>query len=65
MHRKGVGVMKIARQTGLSGTAIDTALRLYSAGGASQLKAGVRGKKPGSGRSLTPGQADRIHAGAD
>ena len=56
MHRKGVGVMRIVEQTGLSWTAVNTALRLHSAGAASQLKPGVRGKKPGSGRSLTPAQ---------
>lgn len=46
MHRKGVPVMKIVEQTGLSWTGVNTALRLYIAGPASQLKPGVRGKNP-------------------
>ena len=33
MHRKGVGVMKIVAQTGLSWTAVNTALGLYKAEG--------------------------------
>ena len=60
MHRKGVGVMQIVEQTGLSWTAVNTALRLHSAGSASQLKPGIRGKKPGSGRSLTPAQEQAV-----
>lgn len=34
MHRKGIGVMKIVEQTGLSWSAVDVALRLYESGGA-------------------------------
>ena len=60
MHRKGVGVMQIVEQTGLSWTAVNTAIRLYNEGGASQLKPGVRGKKQGSGRSLNAEQEQAI-----
>jgi transposase len=60
MYRKGVGVMEIVEQTGLSWTTVNTALRLYREGGASRLKPGVRGKKPGSGRSLSAEQEQRI-----
>jgi transposase len=60
MHRKGVGVMQIVEQTGLSWTAVNTALRLHSEGSAATLKPGIRGKKPGSGRSLTPAQEQSI-----
>lgn len=60
MHRKGVGVMQIVEQTGLSWTAVNTALRLHSAGSAATLKPGIRGKQPGSGRSLTPEQEQSI-----
>jgi hypothetical protein len=60
MQRKGVGVMQIVEQTGLSWTAVNTALRLHSAGAASQLKPGIRGKKPVSGRSLRPAQEQEI-----
>jgi transposase len=60
MHRKGVGVMKIVEQTGLSWSAVNAALRLYEAGGAAALKPDVRGKKPGSGRSLSEEQETRV-----
>ncbi len=56
MHRKGVAVMTIVAQTGLSWTAVNTALRLYKTEGSGALKPGVRGKKPGSGRRLTVSQ---------
>ena len=38
MHRKGVAVMEIVAQTGLSWTAVNTALRLYKAKGSGALK---------------------------
>ena len=60
MHRKGVGVMQIVELTGLSWTAVNTALRLHSAAGLSQLKPGVRGKKPGRGRNLSRGKLGEI-----
>ena len=56
MRRKGVGVMRIVEQTGLSWTAVNTALRLHRQGAGIDLKPLVRGKKLGSGRSLTPAQ---------
>lgn len=56
MHRQGVGVMKIVEQTGLSWSAVDAALRLYQSGGSGALKPEARGKKPGSGRSLSAEQ---------
>jgi transposase len=56
MHSKGVGVMQIVAQTGLSWTAVNTALRLHRERPGATLKPGVRGKKSGSGRSLTPEQ---------
>ena len=60
MHRKGVGVMQIVELTGLSWTAVNTALRLHGAGASATLKPGIRGKKPGSGRSLSPEQEQNI-----
>ena len=60
MHSKRVGVMRIVEQTGLSWTAVNTALSLHRAGGAGVLKPGIRGKKFGSGRSLTPAQEQTI-----
>ncbi len=60
LHRKGVGVMKISEQTGLSWSAVNVALRLYETGGAPALKPGVRGAKSGTGRALTPEQEEAI-----
>lgn len=60
MHKKGVGVMQIARQTGLSWTAVNTAMRLHSEGLMAPLKPGIRGKKPGSRRSLSPEKEQSI-----
>lgn len=62
MHRKGIGVMKIVEQTGLSWSAVDVALRLYESGGAAALKPDARGKKAGSGRGLTADQELRMWA---
>lgn len=56
LHRKGVGVMQIVEQTGLSWSGVNTALRLFEQGGAAALKPHARGKKPGSGRSLSTEQ---------
>lgn len=60
MHRKGIGVMKIAEQTGLSWSAVNVALQLYESGGAPALRPDARGKKPGSGRSLSVEQEQTI-----
>ena len=38
MHRKGVGVIRIVELTGLSWTAVNTALRLHGAGASATLK---------------------------
>ena len=56
LHRKGVGVMQIVEQTGLSWSGVNTALRLFEQGGAAALKPNARGKKLGSGRSLSAEQ---------
>jgi len=52
MHRKGVAVMEISVQTGLSWTAVNTALRLYKTEGSTALKPGVQGKKTWQWTSL-------------
>jgi hypothetical protein len=62
LHRKGVGVMQIAQQPGLSRSGVNAALRLFEQGGAGALKPHARGKKPGTGRSLTPEQERAIQA---
>ena len=56
LHRRGIGVMQIVEQTGLSWAAVNAALRLYGAGGAAALKPQVRGKKMGTGRHLSAEQ---------
>jgi|GEM_PF-2829347 predicted transcriptional regulator len=38
LHRKGVGVMQIVEQTGLSWSGVNAALRLFEQGGAAALK---------------------------
>ena len=52
--------MQIVEQTGLSWSGVNAALRLFEQGGAAALKPHARGKKPGSGRSLTPEQERAI-----
>ena len=52
--------MQIVEQTGLSWAGVNAALRLFEQGGAAALKPHARGKKPGSGRSLTPEQERAI-----
>ena len=56
LHRRGIGVMQIVEQTGLSWAAVNAALRLYGSGGAAALKPQVRGKKMGTGRHLSAEQ---------
>ena len=56
LHRKKMPVMQIVEHTGLSWTAVNKALTLYTTQGAAALKPAVRGKKPGSKRSLSEAQ---------
>lgn len=60
LHCKGVPVMQIVELTGLSWPGVRAALKRYEAGGLSALKPAVRGKKPGTGRSLTAEQEQAI-----
>ncbi len=53
-------VMQIVAATGLSWPGVRTALDLYESGGMLALKPVVRGKKPGTGRSLTADQEQAI-----
>lgn len=46
LHRKGVGVMQIVEQTGLSWSGVNTALRLFEQGGAAALKPKATLNKP-------------------
>ncbi len=52
--------MQIVVATGLGWPGVRTALDLYASGGMLALKPSVRGKKPGTGRSLTAEQEQAI-----
>ena len=56
----GVGVMQTAELTGLSWSAVNAARHLYSQAGAGALRPHARGKKQGSGRSLSADQEHRL-----
>lgn len=60
LHRKGIGVMSIVEQTGLSWSAVNAAVQLFDEGSWAALKPEARGKKLGSGRSLTVVQEQTI-----
>ena len=60
LYRKEYGTMLIAELTGLSWGAVNTALKLYKAGGIAALKPKTRGRKSGMGRTLTSEQELRI-----
>ena len=58
--KSGVGVMQTAALTGLSWSAVNVARGLHARAGASALKPEARGKKPGTGRSLSVDQETRL-----
>lgn len=60
LHRKGMQRSVIARYTGLSWSAVDTAIKLYDSGGWTALKAEERGRKEGTGRALSAEQEARV-----
>ncbi|NJS37498.1 MAG: IS630 family transposase [Brachymonas sp.] len=60
LHRKGIGVMSIVEQTGLSWSAVNAAISLFAEGQWAALKPDARGKKQGSGRSLREDQEQTI-----
>lgn len=60
MHRKGMPVMQTVEHNGLGWYAVNTAITLYAASGAAALKPAVRGRKPGSRRSLSEPQERTI-----
>ncbi len=59
LHLKGLPVMQIVAMTGLSWPGVRSALDRYEAGGMAALKPAIRGKKPGTGRSLT-GEQEQV-----
>ncbi len=58
--KSGMRVMQIVTATGLSWTSVRMALNLYEQGGMAALKPSVRGKKPGTGRSLSAEQEQTL-----
>ncbi len=60
MHRKGMAVMQIVEHSGLSWSAVNTAITIYSKAGAEALKPAARGKKLGGGRALSETEEMRL-----
>ena len=60
LHKKGYAVMQLVELTGLSWSAVRVALDLYEEGGIAALKPDARGKKLGSGRSLSAEQEQAL-----
>ena len=60
LHRKGMPVMQIVEHSGLSWYAVNAAIRRYLTEGAGALKPAARGRKAGSGRSLSEEQEAAI-----
>jgi transposase len=56
LYRKAMPVMQIVEHTGLSWSAVNAAIVAYLSKGAEGLKPGARGKKEGSGRTLSQEQ---------
>lgn len=56
LHRKGLGVMRIVELSGLSYPTVRAAIDRYEAGGLAANQPKPRGKKPGSGRTLSEAQ---------
>ncbi len=59
-YEEGVPVMRIVERTGLSWSAVSTAIKRYQTGGESALRPSVRGRKQGTGRTLTDAQEIEI-----
>ena len=60
LHKSGMRVMQIVTATGLSWPSVRMALNLYEQGGMAALKPAVRGKKSGTGRSLSAEQEQAL-----
>ena len=60
LHKKGYAVMQLVELTGLSWSAVRVAIDLYEEGGLAALKPAARGKKLGSGRSLSAKQEQAL-----
>ena len=60
LHIKGVPVMRIVKDTGLSWHAVHQAITLYKEGDVFALEPKARGKKAGAGRVLSPEQESEL-----
>jgi len=60
LHVSGVPVMQVVKQTGMSWSAVNAALKLYASGGAAALVPRPRGRKPGAGQKLSDEQQRQI-----
>ena len=60
LHKKGIGVMQIVAMTGLSYPAVRVCVDLFEAGGWAAVQPALRGRSPGTGRSLSAVQEATI-----
>lgn len=60
LHQAGVPVMQIVSQSGLNWATVKVAIRLHNTGGDSALAPAARGRKQGTGRTLTNVQEAEI-----
>jgi len=59
--QEGTPVMQIVERTGLSWPTVNAAIKRYESGGGVALVPASRGRKPGTGRELSPAQESEIH----
>lgn len=60
LHKKSLGVMQIVSMTGLSYPAVRACIDRFEVGGWPAIRPGLRGRKPGAGRTLTQAQEDSL-----
>lgn len=61
LHQDGLPVMQIVKRSGLSWSAVNTAIKRYESGGDEALMPAARGRKQGTGRALCKEQEIEIH----
>ena len=60
LHKKAIGIMQIVEMTGLSYPAVRACIDLFDAGGWNAIRPALRGRSPGTGRTLAQEQEDSI-----
>lgn len=60
LHLEHLPVMRIVERTGLSWAAVNTAIKLFNAGGLAALMPVARGRKQGTGRKLSTEQGAEV-----